>query len=198
VSGSPTLFRYEILGVTSPSNAHVIAKVRRTIYPDAQTALDLSPGERCFWSELVPTGLEVTFSPYDFTSTPYADGSYDLPILDPPHLAALGRGSFMRPRYGTYSAKELPGVIRAGAREAWRLARLGALIKVCDHVNSAHFKRETGWVIDAIGQEPFDVVHVIHPPVGSARWPGERMSARNNGATLLLFRRGSKYHRRHA
>jgi hypothetical protein len=190
------LLRFEILGVTSPSNAHVLAKVCRTIYPDAVTALDLSPGERCFWSERVPTGLTVTFSPHDFTCTPYADRSFDLPIIDPPHLGGLGEGSFMRARYGTYSTKELPKVIRAGAREAWRLARIGALVKVCDHVNSAHFRRETGWVIDAVGQEPYEVVHIIRPPVGSARWPEEPLSARSNGSTLLLFRRGSKYRRR--
>jgi hypothetical protein len=191
------LLRYEVLGVTAPTNAHVIAKVRRLhAFRDARTALDLSPGERCFWSELVPTGLEVTFSQHDFTSTPYADLSFDLTLLDPPHLAGLGRNSYMRPRYGTYSSKQLPGVVRAGAREAWRLARIGAVVKVCDHVNSAHFKRETGWVIDAIGLEPFDTVHVLHAPVGSARWPDEPLSARNNGSTLLLFKRRSKYHRR--
>jgi hypothetical protein len=192
------LLRYEVLGVTSPTNAHIIAKVCRTLYRryGAETAVDLSPGERCFWSELVPVGLEVTFSPHDFTCTPYADRSFDVPFLDPPHLAGLGSGSYMRPRYGTYSSKQLPEIIRAGAQEAWRLARLGAVIKVCDHVNSAHFRRETGWVIDAIGQEPFDIVHVLHAPVGSQRWPGEFMSARNNGSTLLLFKRGSKYRRR--
>ena len=62
-------------------------------------------------------------------------------------------------------------MIRAGAREAWRLARIAAVVKVSDHVNSAHSRRETGWVIEAIGQEPYDVVHVLHRPVRSARWP---------------------------
>lgn len=189
-----TLFRYEILGATAPSTAAVIRKIFRVYFPLDCSVLDTTPGQGNFWERGEYPKLDASLA--DFRVLPFGDASWDVVAFDPPHLAGLGRSSYFRSRYGTYQASELPGVIAQGAAEAWRVARLGAIVKVTDHVNSAYFKRETQWVIDAIGQEPFDVIHVLHAPVGSGRWKDEPMSARNNGSTLLVFKRGTKYHKR--
>jgi len=60
--------------------------------------------------------------------------------------------------------------------------------------NSARFKqRQSGWVIDTIG-EPYQVINVVHDPVGNARWPHEPQRARSVSSTLLIFRRGLQEH----
>lgn len=194
---SEILHRYEVLGASAPSTAHVVAKVLNVVFPGIATILDTTPGAGNFWSAGVPLQAQkLDTSLADFRFLPFDDHSWDVVAFDPPHLAGLGRTSYFRNRYGTYQASELPEVIRQGAIECWRVARVGLIAKVTDHVNSAHFKRESQWVIEAIGQEPFEVVHVLHPAVGTARWPEQQMSARNNGSTLLIFKRGSKYRRR--
>jgi hypothetical protein len=179
--------------------AHLVAKIKRTCLYDCVTALDTSPGRACFWNEREPTGLCVTLGDADFTDLPYSDRSFDLGINDAPHLAGLGQNAYFRPRYGSYSAKDQRRIITAGACETWRVSAIAALIKVTDHVNSARYTRQTGWVIDAIGQEPYAAVVVVHGAVGSARWSGgdadhEWQSARSVSSTLLIFRRGSQEH----
>jgi hypothetical protein len=164
----------EILGVTCRDMAHLVAKVKRTCLYDCVTALDTTPGRECFWREREPTGLCVTLSDADFTDLPYADRSFDLGINDAPHLGGLGQNSYFRPRYGSYSAKDQRRIITAGARETWRVSAIAVLIKVTDHVNSARYKRQTEWVIEAIGQEPYAAVVVVHGAVGNARWSGWR------------------------
>jgi len=196
---SDLLQRYEVLGVTAPSTAHVIGKIFEVCFGGAQSILDVTPGQGNFWRADVPLpARKQDASLADFRFLPFDDQSWDVVAFDPPHLAGLGRTSYFRSRYGTYQASELPDVIRRGALEAWRVAAVGLICKVTDHVNSAHFKRESQWVIEAIGQEPFEVVHVTRTAVGSARWTDKQMSARNNGSTLLIFKRGSKYRRRNA
>jgi hypothetical protein len=194
-----TLLDAEELGVTCRNMAHLVSKIKRVCFYDCLTALDTTPGRECFWSETEPTGLSVTFSDHDFTKLPYADRSSDVGVYDPPHLAGLGPNSYFRGRYGTYSAKDQRRIIAAGARETWRISAIGALIKITDHVNSARYKRQTGWVIDAIGQEPYAAVVVVRGAVGSARWSGgdpdhEWQSARSVSSSVLIFRRDSQEH----
>jgi hypothetical protein len=60
--------------------------------------------------------------------------------------------------------------------------------------NSARFKqRQSGWVIDTIG-EPYQVINVVDDPVGNARWPHEPQRARSVSSTLLILRRGLQEH----
>lgn len=192
----------EVLGPKGSARnmAHVIAKCAPVLLYDVRTAVDLTPGAGGFWSEREPIPWSVVLSPHDFLDTPYDDQEFDGSFFDPPHAAGLGKDAYFRARYGTYKASELPGVIVAGAREAWRIARLACVIKVTDHVNSARYQRQSGWVIDAIGIEPYQVITVVHGAVGSRRWTGFRpgedapQSARSVSSTLLIFRRGNQTH----
>ena len=194
------LLDVEVLGVTCRNMAHLVAKLVPVLLYDCATAIDLTPGSGAFWSDKEAIPFPVLLSPNDFLGTPYSEEEFDATFFDPPHLAGQGARAFMRERYGTYTARELPGVIYHGTREAWRITRRVLVVKCTDHVNSARFQRQSGWVIDAIRQEPFQVITVVHRPVGSKRWKGFNegqeppQSARSVSSTLLVFRRGSQEH----
>jgi hypothetical protein len=100
-------------------------------------------------------------------------------------------------RFGTYRSAELEPAVRAGCREAWRVACLGVVVKVCDQVHGQRFVRMSGWVIDELG-EPYEVVHAVRPrALEDPKWRMPQLSARNNGATYLVFRKdGSRHVRR--
>lgn len=172
-------------------SATIVARVLRVVYPDVQTVIDLTPGRRAFWREAPP--VQVDFSSHDFRFLPYADGAFDLAVIDPPHTADAGVASIMGQRYGTYKQHELERVVRQGVREAWRVSRLGVLVKVADTTHGQQFVRMSRWVIDELG-EPYEQVHQVRPrALVDPRWKGQ-LSARNNGAVYLAYRRGSQKH----
>ena len=197
---SDVLADVEILGVTCRNMAHLIRKLVPVMLYDCTSAIDLTPGSGAFWSDDEPVPFPVLLSPNDFLDTPYTDEEFDSTFFDPPHLAGQGARAFMRERYGTYTARELPGVIYHGTKEAWRITRHHLIVKVTDHVNSARFQHQSGWVVDAMRQDPYQIVTIVHAPVGSKRWNGfiegqePPQSARSISSTLLVFRRGSQEH----
>ena len=115
------LLDVEVLGVTCRTMAHLVAKLVPVLLYDCTTAIDLTPGSGAFWSDKEAIPFPVLLSPNDFLDTPYAEEAFDATFFDPPHLAGQGARAFMRERYGTYTARELPGVIYHGAKEAWRI-----------------------------------------------------------------------------
>lgn len=183
----------------------MIALILEVCFPDAHTALDLTYGSGGFWDgtarlkvtahdlndERAPDGIA------DFTQPlPYPPRSFDVVCFDPPHLADAGVESIMGQRYGTYVGDKLQEAITRGTREAWRLARLGVLVKVTDHTHDEQLVLETDWVREALGwQQPYEVVHQVRQNVelSSPRW-GDQLSARTNGSTCLIFRRGDNRH----
>lgn len=187
------LLRYEPSG---QSTAAIVAKILHVCFPDAEAVVDLTPGHGCFWREDVPIGVSVEASLHDFRCLPYGDDSYDVALLDPPHNADAGPQSIMGRRFGTYRSAELEPAIRFGVREARRIARLGIVVKVTDHVHGQRFVRMSGWVYDELG-EPWEVVHQVRSrALVDPRWREPQLSARNNGATYLIFRRDGPLHRR--
>ena len=191
-TAAPALLRYTAPGRPT---ANIVADILRVLFPDARTAIDLTPGRGCFWSETVPIRVSVEMSEGDFTMLPYADASYDVAVFDPPHLADAGEDSIMGRRYGTYRDDELEGVVRQGTREAWRVVRLGAVVKVTDAIHCSRYTRMSGWVYDELG-EPYDVVHQVRSrSLVDPKW-GPQLSAYNNGATYLIFRKDGPLHRR--
>jgi hypothetical protein len=171
--------------------ADIVARILRTAFPDARNAIDLTPGRGNFWRDETP--LQVEFSLDDFTNLMLPDACTDVALLDPPHNADAGADSIMGRRYGTYTQHELEPTVRAGAREAMRIARLGCIVKVTDHVHGQKFVRMSGWVFSELG-EPYEVVHQVRKrALVDPRWRAQ-LSARNNGSSYLIYRRGDQRH----
>ena len=183
----------------------IVAQILRVFFPAAETALDMTGGDGGFWdgSELLdvtrlivdpagaPDGTE------DFRSLPHIpDEAHDVTLFDPPHLADSGAGAIMANKFGTIPDDEIEGAIQAGCREAWRIGRLGTVIKVTDHVHGQRYVIESDWVREAIGQPPFDEVYQVRTgAVIDPKWQ-EQLSAYNNGATYLIFRKDGPIHNR--
>jgi hypothetical protein len=190
VTTNPLLLRYMPPGTSPPL---VIAGILGTLFPDAVSAVDLTPGRHGFWSEQVPIHVVVTFCEHDFRALPYVDQAFDVALFDPPHLADAGTMSIMGRRFGSYPNRDLETIVRQGCREAWRVARLGTIVKVTDHVHGRRFVRMSGWGISELG-EPFEVVHHTRAqPLIDPRW-GAQLSAYNNGSTFLVWRRDGPVH----
>ena len=60
----------------------------------------------------------------DFTQLPFADGSFNLVVFDPPHITNLGENSWMRKSYGTLIGDWKP-MIRKGFDVCMRVLREG-------------------------------------------------------------------------
>jgi hypothetical protein len=176
-----------------PSTAHHIAMIGRVYFPDCLTALDTTPGARKFWSDAVMTGLSVTFSDADVRALPYEDATFDLGVVDLPHLADLGANSILVRRFGTLRNADLEPLVRAGVAETWRVSRVGLLVKVTDHCHAQRFQDESAWVQETIGR-PYQRVYAVHEPIGRRTEP--QLSADSNGSVYLIFRRGSQLHGR--
>jgi hypothetical protein len=74
-----------------------------------------------------------------------------------------------------------------------RVARLGAIVKVTDHVHEQRFQDQSGWVRDELGT-PYDVVHQVRRSnLEDGKWRGV-YSARSNGVVSLAFRHGDQRH----
>jgi len=103
----------------------------------------------------------------------------------------------MAERFGTYPEAQLAEAIGGGAREAWRVARLGIVVKITDHVHASRYQLESDWVRSALdGIEPYDVVHQVRSgALVDPKW-GDQMSAYNNGSTYMIFRKDGPLHKR--
>jgi hypothetical protein len=177
----------------TPTTAHLVARIARVLLPDIRTAVDLTPGcHDSFWSPEVPIPFTVARSFHDFRWLPFGDWSYDGVFLDPPHSEDLGKTSLMRSRYGTVRNGELKPLIQAGVCEAWRIARIGLVIKVCDQIHGQRFQAEASWVEAVLG-EPYQLVYDVRPrPAGYH--PEPQLSAYSNSAVYLIYRRGDQRH----
>lgn len=185
--------------------ATIVTLILRVAFPDAKTALDMTYGSGAFWDG--SADVEVTAHDsnparaldgvVDFTKLHYAKNHFDVALFDPPHIADAGAESIMGQRFGTYSESELPDAIRDGTREAWRVARLGIVVKITDHVHGLEYVTESDWVRSALdGQQPYDVVHQVRSgAMVDPKWEEQR-SAYNNGSTYLIFRKGNQKHAR--
>lgn len=183
----------------------IVAQILRVYFPNASTALDLTGGDGGFWdgSELLEVTrliIDPSKSPNgteDFRSLPHVpDDSYDVTLFDPPHVADAGDESIMGAKFGTFEDADIEQAIQDGCREAWRIGRLGTVVKVTDHVHGQRYVLESDWVREAIGQPPFDEVYQVRAnAVIDPKWT-EQLSAYNNGATYLIFRKDGPLHKR--
>jgi hypothetical protein len=182
--------------------------VRRLLhldFRDAWSVLDLTYGRGNFWRDPLPPGIVLTTnnpepaSPADrhadFRAMPLSDGSHDLVIFDPPHLADGGKDSIMAARFGTVKGIDgLRALIQDGCREAWRLALVGVVVKTADHEHEGRLLELSGWVREVLGA-PSMVLHATRPTnLEDGRWREQR-SPRCNYASYLSFRKDRARHR---
>lgn len=166
-------------------------------FRDAYTVLDLTYARGGFWRGPLPPGITLTTSNIDpeaktdlhldFTATELPDASYDVVIIDPPHLASMGPNAILRRRFGTVRGRDgLEHLIRAGIREAWRVCRIGILIKLTDHGQSNENLALTLWAQDALNVRLYWSAHTYRPPVGGKT---QSVGPRCNNADWLIYRR---------
>jgi hypothetical protein len=202
---SPTPLR----SVMPDDPAAVVARMLDVFFPDAETILDVTFGSGRFWPGPVPkymTGLDLdpARAPHvvgDFRALPFADGSFDLVIFDPPHLSYTGKRSRMGARFGGWkNHAEMRAGIAAGCREAWRVARLGVIVKVTDHVQASRFIYQSGIVLRALGEDLIygQVITYTDAKMTRAEWTknGPPLSAYSNGAVHWAFRKDGPIHKR--
>ena len=85
----------------------------------------------------------------DFTDLPFADESFYLVVMDPPHLVNVGEGSWTKKAYGKLS-EDWEFDIKNGFNECMRVLKpYGTLI-----FKWSETQIPTRQVINAIGQEP--------------------------------------------
>jgi hypothetical protein len=181
----------------------VVAQILRVYFPDAQTAFDSTGGSGGFWDGSEPVQVTALYvdpdrrdgAAGDFRHLDYADDSFDVALFDPPHLADSSSSAIMAEKFGTVPDDELEDVVCDGCREAWRVARLGVIVKVTDHVHGQRYVLESDWVRAAIGEAPYDEVYQVRPhAMIDPKWE-EQLSAYNNGSTYLIFRKDGPLHR---
>jgi hypothetical protein len=189
------------------TNARAVAGLLRIAFPDAETALDMTWGNGSFWdgsAHVEVTGLDIDSTRArdvvgDFRSLDFAACSFDVAIFDPPFHTNMGRGkaSVMGARFKTFATiAELRDAIEAGCREAWRVSRLGVIVKVQNHIHESRLIQMTRWVEDAIPSPLYDELHLQRPAkLLDGKW-SDQLSVWRNHSTLMVFRHGDQRHNR--
>jgi hypothetical protein len=187
--------------------AQAVAELLRVCFPDARTALDATYGKGCFWNgtaRVEVTGLDgnpkrARHVVGDFCALPFADGVFDVVIFDPPYLSNGGKRSIMRAQYTTYeTADQAHASIAQGCREAWRVSRLGIIVKVQDHHHGRRFLRLSDWVRAAVPMAQYDELLAPNenPKVIDPKWKQPQLSVYRDHSAYLAFRTDGPVHRR--
>lgn len=191
--------------VEDGTSAWAVARLLAVLFPDALTALDMTYGSGNFWDGTAHVSvIGMDRNPArardvcaDFTRLPFAAGAFDVAIFDPPYITDAGRDSVMRARFGSFrNVAELRAAVEAGCREAWRVSRLGIIVKTQNHKHASRFVHMTRWVEGAVPAELYDELHLRSPSkIEDGKW-GEQLSLRSAHATFSIFRHDGPIHRR--
>jgi hypothetical protein len=171
----------------------IVTMILRVFFPTAETALDSTYGNGGFWDgsahvTVTARDIDPSRAPHgvtDFRAMSYDDNTFDVALFDGPHLADSSDGSIMGDKFGTYPDAELKAAIQDGAREAWRIGRLGCVIKVTDHVHGERLQEQTDWVKEAVGMDLFEKVHQTRSSaVVDPKWGDEQLSTTTTGRPI--------------
>lgn len=183
----------------------LIESMLSVLFPDVRTILDVTYGNGAFWKGSGRTVIALDKDRArardvcaDFTALPFRDRSVDLVVFDPPYHTDMGRGkpSIMGARFGTFATlADLRAALTAGCREAMRVARIGALIKVQDYVHASRVQWLDQWVIDELGLPYERVFQVRAHKLIDPKW-GPPLSARRTHGIYLAYRTDGDVHRR--
>lgn len=196
-----------LYSVERGTSAQTVAKLLRVLFPDAQTVLDTTFGSGSFWKPAPPEGISLTgidLDPErardrvaDFTDLPFEHRSFDVVVFDPPYLSDVSRRNpgIVGRRFGSFATHDdVRRAVTKGAVEAWRVARIGLIVKVQLHTHASTLVDMESWVREAIRQPLYGRVEQIRPAkLTDPKWT-EQLSVWSNSATFLAFRKGDQRH----
>jgi hypothetical protein len=195
-----------LYSVEHGSSAQTVAKLLRVLFPDAGTALDLTYGSGKFWDGTAGvrvTGVDLDPSRArdvcaDFTRLPFRADSFDVCVFDPPYLADVSKHNpgIVGRRFGSFATvDDVRLAVMRGAVEAWRVARLGIVVKVQAHTHASVLVDMPSWVSQALlGQPLYGRVEQTRPAkLLDPKWT-DQLSVWSNSATFLAYRHGDQRH----
>lgn len=188
--------------IEQATSAQAVERLLSVLFADARTVLDTTYGSGSFWrgttAKVAVTGMDINAERAlhvcgDFTRLPFADDSFDVVIFDPPYHTDVGhaKASVTHKRYGSFATvNDLRPAVEQGTAEAWRVARLGVIVKVQDYIHASRAVWMSLWVHRAIPVEPYDVLHVrrMSGKIRSPRWH-RQLSVWRNHATYWVYRK---------
>lgn len=197
---------YTVEEITS---AQAVERLLGLLFPDAQTVLDTTYGSGSFWREstadVLVTAMDINPRRArdvvgDFTRLPFIDNAFDVVIFDPPYHTDVGRrkASVTHARFGSFARlSDLRTAVELGTAEAWRVARLGVIVKVQDYIHSSKAVWMSLWVHGAIPVEPYDFLNAqrVSGKILGQNW-NDQLSLYRNHATYWIYRKDSQVHRR--
>lgn len=202
--------RQHLARIERGTSANMVTRLLAVLLPDARTVLDSTFGSGKFWdgsATVSVVGMDLNPARArdvcaDFTRLPFLDDAVDVVLFDPPYLSntSKARTSLIGERFGSYRTEaESRLAIQAGAREAWRVARIGVIVKVMEQIHGSRLVRMSRWVEDAVPAELFDLVYLESPAkVEDPKWTkhGPPLSVRSTATTFLVWRKDGPTHRR--
>ena len=189
------------------SPAQTITELLRICFPDARTALDMTFGKGNFWdgtAHVELTGMDGNPKRArdlvgNFHALPFSPDAFDVCIFDPPFLSNGGKRSIMRAQYTAYrTVEEARESITRGCQEAWRVARLGVVIKVQDHHHGCRFVRMSDWVRATVPMEQYDELLAPneHSKIVDPKWGQPQLSTYRAHSAYMAFRKDGPVHKR--
>jgi hypothetical protein len=203
-----------ILSAKVGSNASVFADLLRLHVPEGSRLADVTYGRGAFWRDVQDGAYRLTASDLqtgvDCRQLPYADGSFDALVLDPPYmeglfrpraaqLAGSGTHAPFRARYSNgapltdgprYHEAVLDLYFKAGA-EAYRVLRPGGvfIVKCQDEVSAGkqrltHIELLNHYAEHFDAKDLFVVVRTQRPCVSRLK---RQLHARKNHSYFLVL-----------
>lgn len=196
--------------VPARRNGELIAEVAKLWIGPRDLVVDVTWGRGNFWTAFTPLFLvahDLTHDGVDFRKLPENDGSVDVVVFDPPHLAPGGRATSTVPdmhnRYGTLTAprtvREVDELHAAGIQEAARVLCKGGrlLVKCLDYVSSGRYHAGRHNVVCSALQAGFEQVDEFilvsglgpQPQRNRDGSPRRQIHSRRAHSFLCVFRR---------
>lgn len=207
--GGPASFEDALFSRMNISPAQAIEVILFVCFPDAATVLDATWGKGNFWkgstAPVSVVGLDLDPRRArdvvgDYRRLPFADSALDLGIFDPEFLSDGGKKSIMRAQYSTHERLDAAEVkVQQGCREIRRVSRLGAIIKVQDHIHGSRLIRMSDWVREALhpmAQYDELLVPSEQPKVIDPKWKRPQLSLYRDHSVYLVFRWDGPAHKR--
>jgi hypothetical protein len=185
------------------NNSTLIAEVAKLYLPDGARVADVTWGHGVFWrrfngsrrftligSDLRPLGNLVA----DFRQLPYADGSMDVIVLDPPYMHYghyINDCKYGNSVNGNLRHPEVMALYRAGMREAQRVLRRGGTLWIKCKDENDHKQNWAHITIHQIGQElgfqAIDLFVLASRPAPTRRWLRQHHALKTH-SYLWVFR----------